>query len=468
MRSLWLHTLIHIIGLLAAATGLGLWLGQPLLGFAIGAAIALTWQISQLRRLEHWLLQKDKEPLPPASGAWGAIYRQFGRVYRRGRKRKRKLSQVLKQFQKAIAALPDAAVILNDEGQTLWFNQAAARLLGLTGSQDIGLPITQLLRHPRFVAFITERGDVDNPAAVVHFPSPVDANITLELRLVPYGKKQQLLLAADISELRRLEQMRRDFVANASHELRTPLTVIVGYLESLQDSNPPEYWQQPLQTIRQQSGRMMRIIEDLLLLSRLENDNDQPASKPVNIGRMLGEIVEDARALSAEQQHQIELRLETSSGLHGIAEELHSAFANLIFNAVRHTPAGSCITIRWYTDQAGIHVAVADDGPGIPAQHLPRLTERFYRVERSRQRVTQDGQRGTGLGLAIVKHVMQRHGGQLRIESEIGEGSCFYCDFPATREHRSVAPASSLLVVTGAANEESEPADGETAAKLAG
>ncbi|MCB1806453.1 MAG: ATP-binding protein, partial [Candidatus Competibacteraceae bacterium] len=167
-----------------------------------------------------------------------------------------------------------------------------------------------------------------------------------------------------------------------------------------------------------------------------------------------------------EQQHQIELQLETNSSLYGIAEELHSAFANLIFNAVRHTPAGSQITIRWYTDQVGLHVAVADNGPGIPAQHLPRLTERFYRVERSRQRVTQDYQRGTGLGLAIVKHVMQRHGGQLRIESEIGEGSCFYCDFPAVKEYRPVTPASSQLAV--AANEESESAGEETAARLAG
>jgi two-component system phosphate regulon sensor histidine kinase PhoR len=426
LQGLWRRTLLRLCGLVAVTTGLGLWLGQPLLGFALGVSIGLVGQMMQLGRLENWLLQKDRELPQTNTGSWAVIYRRFDRLTRRGRKRKRKLSQLLKQSQKAIAALPDAAVILDEDGQTVWFNQATTRLLGLKGSRDIGLPITQLLRHPQFVMFLAGRETAAN--ALVHFPSPVDSSITLEARIVPYGKKQQLLLAADISELRRLEQMRRDFAANASHELRTPLTVIVGYLESLQDSDPPPHWRQPLQTLQQQSGRMMQIIDDLLLLSRLENDTEAIKPRAVAVGKMLQEISDDARALSAEQNHRIELRLETTTLLNGVREELRSAFANLIFNAVWHTPAGSAILIRWYDDADGLYLAVADDGPGIPAQHLPRLTERFYRVDRGRQR--RDNRQGTGLGLAIVKHVMQRHGGQLRIDSEIGEGSCFYCDFP--------------------------------------
>jgi len=456
VQGLWWHTLIRIIGFITATTLLGLWLENTLLGFALGVSVALAEQLIHLLRLENWLVQKDKEALPRTSGSWGQIYRRFERLARRGRKRKRRLSQVLKQARKAIAALPDAAVILNEDDQTVWFNQAAQRLLGLYRSKDIGLPITQLLRHPEFVEFISKHKAANT---AVHCPSPVDPAIILEVRIVPYGKKQRLLLAADISELHRLEQIRRDFVANASHELRTPLTVIVGYLESLQDSEPSPHWQQPLQTIQQQSGRMMQIIEDLLLLSRLENDRETITPQPVAIDNMLYEIIEDASSLSAEQQHYIELRLETTASVYGVAEELRSAFANLIFNAVRHTPAGSQILIRWYQDTDGLHLAVIDDGLGIPAQHLPRLTERFYRVDRSRQR--SDNRRGTGLGLAIAKHVMQRHGGQLRITSEVGEGSCFYCDFPVeSGVENELAP---VLRQHEAANDSGERALNESA-----
>ena len=459
MQCLWRYTLMRTGGIIAVGTLLGLWLEHALIGFAIGVSAALLEQLARLWQLENWLIQKDKDLPPSTVGSWNLIYRHFERLTRRGRKRKRRLNQVLKQVRKAIAALPDAAIILNEDDQTVWFNQAAQDLLGLHRSKDIGLPITQLLRHPQFVGFLAKH-ETSAVNTAAHFPSPVDPAIALEVRIVPYGKKQRLLLAADISELRRLEQMQRDFVANASHELRTPLTVIVGYLESLQDSEPPTNWQQPLRTIQQQSGRMMQIIEDLLLLSRLENESELLNPQPIAVDTMLHEIIEDAKALNVEQSYQIELRLETTASLYGVAEELHSAFANLIFNAVRHTPAGSRILIRWYQDTEGLHLAVADDGPGIPAQHLPRLTERFYRVDRSRQR--SDNRRGTGLGLAIAKHVMQRHDGQLRIESEVDEGSCFYCDFPLKHSvsDESVAP---LLTQSEAANDNGERPPTESA-----
>ena len=391
--------------------------------------MALTWQIFQLWQLERWLSHKARRPPPFGSGAWGDIYWRLAQVYQRSRKRKHKLQRVLAQLQQAMSAMPDAVVIVNAEDQIVWFNPASEQLLGLTRSQDIDAPITKLVRHPEFIEFcngVAENGLAEN--AVVYFPSPVNPDITLELRGVPYGKKQRLLLATDVSESKRLEQMRRDFVANASHELRTPLTVIVGYLESLLDDDFPAEWRQALTTMQQQSDRMMHIIEDLLLLSRLESDTEPCAGTPVDIVAMLKAIIADAHSLSGDKQHRIDLSISTEHGLTGVQSELRSAFSNLIFNAISHTPAGTQIHVRWHEDKEGLHLEVADSGEGIPAQHLPRLTERFYRVDRSRKRSSQS--QGTGLGLAIVKHVLQRHGGTLRITSQVGVGSQFFCDFP--------------------------------------
>ncbi|HRW65830.1 MAG TPA: ATP-binding protein, partial [Candidatus Competibacter sp.] len=222
--------------------------------------------------------------------------------------------------------------------------------------------------------------------------------------------------------------MRRDFVANVSHELRTPLTVISGYLETLLDSESPALtaWRQPLSGMQQQSRRMLHIVEDLLMLARLETQRERSPRKPVAVPTLLADIAGDAIALSGEQGHQIKVDADSALWLLGCEKELRSAFSNLAFNAVRHTPAGGRIEIRWFTDASGLHLVVADNGEGIAPQHLPRLTERFYRVNRDRSR----GSGGTGLGLSIVKHVLHNHGGQLRITSELGVGSVFTCDFP--------------------------------------
>ncbi|HOW63165.1 MAG TPA: phosphate regulon sensor histidine kinase PhoR, partial [Candidatus Contendobacter sp.] len=253
--------------------------------------------------------------------------------------------------------------------------------------------------------------------------------LLLGARIVPYGKKQRLLLATDISQLRRLEQMRRDFVANVSHELRTPLTVISGYLETLLDSENPalEAWRQPLHRMQEQSRRMLHIIEDLLLLARLEARKEPLPRKPVNVPALLADIADDALALSGDQNHQIEVSADPDLWILGCEKDLRSAFANLAFNAVRYTPAGGRIALRWFADASGAHLTVEDNGEGIAPQHIPRLTERFYRINRDRSR----GSGGTGLGLSIVKHVLNHHGGQLRIASELGVGSVFTCDFPA-------------------------------------
>ncbi|HRD50692.1 MAG: phosphate regulon sensor histidine kinase PhoR [Candidatus Competibacter sp.] len=401
------------------------WLADRLLlALLLTALGCLVWQLWQLRRLDRWL-SGDRDAGPPQVGrVWDGIAAHIARLRRQSRKRKRKLSKLLAQFQQATAALPDAAVVLGEDDRVLWCNGAAQQMLGLSPVRDIGLPVVHLLRHPDFVAFLHQRRQGDN----VEFSAPVDDALLLSARIVPYGKKQRLLLATDISRVRRLEQVRRDFVANVSHELRTPLTVISGYLETLLDSDSSAFdpWRQPLHRVQEQSRRMLHIVEDLLLLVRLESRKERPPFKPVNAPALLAAIVDDAIALSDEQAHPISVIADPDLWIAGSEKELHSAFANLVFNAVRYTPAGRRIEIRWFADDSGIHLMVEDEGEGIAPHHIPRLTERFYRINRDRSRDSG----GTGLGLSIVKHVLNHHGGQLRISSQLGVGSLFTCDFP--------------------------------------
>ncbi len=422
-RSWWLLWRRLALLFLSAAL-LGGMTGYLLPGLLVVALGGLAWQLWRLNRLDRWL-NGDRDANPPPTGpVWDGIQDHITRLRRQSRKRKRKLSRLLEQFQQAAAALPDAAVLLGEDDRLLWCNGASQPLLGLAPGRDLGLPITHLLRHPDFVAFLNQRRNGDS----VEFPSPVDDSLALSARIAPYGKKQRLLLATDISRIRRLEQMRREFVANVSHELRTPLTVIAGYLETLLDSDDPALagWEQPLRRMQQQSGRMLHIVEDLLLLARLESQKERPPLKPVNVPALLADIVEDITALSGDQEHQIHIAADSRLWLLGCEKELHSAFTNLAFNAVRYTPAGGRIEMRWFGDDDGLHLTVADNGEGIAPHHLPRLTERFYRVNRDRSRSSG----GTGLGLSIVKHILNNHGGQLRIESQLGAGSVFTCDFP--------------------------------------
>jgi two-component system phosphate regulon sensor histidine kinase PhoR len=304
----------------------------------------------------------------------------------------------------------------------------------LRSSKDTGLPISALIRHPTFTTFIAQPSFDQS----IDLPSPINDAIMLRMRIVPFGKKQHLLLATDITQIHRLEQIRRDFVANVSHELRTPLTVIGGYLETLRESGDicAERWQQPLQRMQQQSSRMSHIIEDLLFLSRLEIHAERPPERPVPVPTMLEAIAEEAMALSGERAHEIEILADPETWVIGNEQELRAAFSNLIFNAVRHTPAGSHIIIRWFTDPQGIFLEVEDDGDGVPAEHLSRITERFYRVDGGRKRASG----GTGLGLAIVKHVMNNHDGRLSITSLVGVGSLFACHFPSRRRTLKALP----------------------------
>lgn len=322
--------------------------------------------------------------------------------------------------------MPDATVVLNRYDQIEWINKAAQENLGLQPSKDIGQHLSNLMRHPAFIRYLT----VKDYEAPIEIPSPVDEQQQLSIRIIPYGQHQRLLIARDITRLKRLEEMRRDFVSNISHELRTPLTVIHGYLESMQDEASGELsdWHDNIDMMLRQSSRMQSIVNDLLMLSRLENEEIKPSARDeVPVPSILYSIKEEAIALSGEKHHSITLECDDELGLYGIQNELYSAFSNLVFNATRYTPKGGSISIRWYQDKSGAHLEVEDTGIGIPLQHISRLTERFFRVDIGRSREIG----GTGLGLAIVKHILERHQAKLRIKSQVNRGSTFICDFPS-------------------------------------
>jgi two-component system phosphate regulon sensor histidine kinase PhoR len=417
----WWNEVWRFTGLLILALVFGLIFGQLPLAFLIAVSLYLTLHLRQLYLFERWLREGRRRP-PDSSGMWGEVFHHLYRLQKRNRKRKKKLASMLSRFRESTAAMPDATVVMDADGVIEWWNDAASRLLGLR-QQDTGQPITNLLRHPHFHEFL-EREDFSN---VVQFPAPTNTQTILSVRIIAYGKDQRLLVARDVTRMHLLEQMRRDFIANVSHELRTPLTVITGYVEALQDddSECAQQLRRSLDAMQQQSSRMQQIVSDLLLLSRLETDRGQRERQEVDVPALLEMIKEDAVVLS-RGQHAIRLQASPGLWLIGSRSELRSAFSNLVYNAVRYTPEGGQIDIRWYSDEKGAHFEVKDTGKGIAAHHLPRLTERFYRVDVGRSRETG----GTGLGLAIVKHVLMRHDADLRIDSAIGKGSTFRCDFP--------------------------------------
>ena len=362
-------------------------------------------------------------------GVPGLVQARQRRLRRAWFRRQRRLVRLLKRYHHSAMSVPDAMVVLTEDRQIEWLNLAAIEMLGFSRS-DIGLRVDNLWRAPAFTAWLAQ--GPDRPP--LEISAPGDETRSLSLRIEPYGSDRLLLIGRDVTALHRLQGVRQDFVANVSHELRTPLTVLAGYVETLLDTDEGHdpQMQRILSNMHQQADRMRRIVEDLLLLSRLETSQpDVELFEPIDVGQLLEPILDDARLISGEEGHRIESELDHGLTLWGVPRELQSAFSNLVFNAVKYTPAGGRVVVRWARDEQGRPVfSVCDSGIGIEARHIPRLTERFYRIDVGRSR----SRGGTGLGLAIVKHVALRHSARLAIESTPGKGSCFRVIFPAGAE----------------------------------
>lgn len=424
-----LRHLVLILLLVLAAAGIGFVLGHVAAAVAVALACVLAVHVRNLVRVDRWLRRKDTEPPPDLVGLWGEVVAGADRIHRRKLFHEQRVSALLREFRRMTSAMPDAIVVLGLSREILWFNTAAARWLGLRRKQDLGIRIDNLVRHPAVVDYLEQRGAGDPPRVQL----TRNEDRWLEFHLVTHpGSPQQLLLVRDVTAEARVDAMRKDFVANASHELRSPLTVIGGYLDTMADDPTlDEAWREPVREMRRQSDRMRGIVQDLLELSRLEAQVVPAEDSPVDVAGMLAALRKEMRART-DPTPAIELELDEEAELLGSEVELHSVFANLVSNAVKYTPAAGQIRLRWWTDGQGGHVAVQDTGIGIAPEHLPRLTERFYRVDAGRSRKLG----GSGLGLAIVKHALQRHGARLEVESAEGKGSTFTCHFPVARVTR--------------------------------
>ena len=385
-----------------------------------GGILYTLYTLSKIRKVYHWLAS-DKDQVPPEmTGVWGDITDELYRYKQRLEQSKRNYTALALRIRQITSALDDGMILLNADRTLDWWNPSANRMLGLK-EEDRGEVISNLIRNPAFIDFI-HRDQFEQP---LEMRSPRDRNLIYQFMAGEFGRGELVLMVRDITRLRHLEEMRKEFVANISHELRTPLTVLVGYLETLQantDSLPP-HWQKALTQMDQQTQRLSSLANDLVMLSRLESTAPSAISQNVDLCKLLSGIVDGARVIS--DRHHLTLECEPDLELAGETRELHSAFSNLIFNAVKHNPQGCEVAVSAGRDGGDIVVAVSDTGTGIDEKHLPRLTERFYRVDDSRTSASG----GTGLGLAIVKHALNRHNGTLTVTSTLGRGSTFTCRF---------------------------------------
>ncbi|MTV38753.1 phosphate regulon sensor histidine kinase PhoR [Duganella radicis] len=406
-----------------AACALGGWMFGWVNGLilALIAMLALVFtQLSYLYQLSNWMDDPQSAKLPDGWGEWTNIFSRLYRMRREDEKNQTELTEWLARFRQAMHLLPDGVAIMDDVLFLEWCNPAAEKHLGLSNERDKGMRVTNLVRNPDFMDYII-LGRYEQPLTISF------RERKLIVHIIPFENRRQILVTHDATETERIEEMRRDFIANASHELRTPLTVIVGFLEiAAQEGLDAATRAAHLKLMTEQGHRMQHLIEDMLTLSRLESVDYPMRPDPVDVGKLMDQLLREARALSSGK-HEITMEVSGPDVL-GSYEELHSAFGNLASNAVRYTPAGGKIHLAWKAYDGGVKFKVEDTGIGISPEHISRLTERFYRVDKSRSRETQ----GTGLGLAIVKHVLLRHGSTLQIKSEAGKGSTFIVCIPKT------------------------------------
>ena len=397
----------------------GVLIGAPFLLLFLGAFSLLVWHYHQLYRLSDWLLNQRSFNPPEGEGAWEQVFEGIYHLQHRNRKKRNELADLIRRFRDGAEAVPDAVIVLQRDLSIVWCNQLALKVLGLQWPADHGQRLDNLIRNPKFAKYMqTELFD-----EALELESGHSVEQVLEFRVMPYASSQLMVVVRDVTRLKQLEQMRKDFVANVSHELRTPLTVVTGYLEMFDGDMmpPPAMWNKAQGTMLEQCKRMDSLVNQLLSLSRIEGARRQDNDKAVNVPQLLSYIKTEAQSLNQDKGHELIFDIDAGLDIKGSEEELRSAFSNLVFNAIHYTKAGGKITVSWQLKDKQAHFAVVDNGDGIAAEHINRLTERFYRVDKARSRTTG----GSGLGLAITKHVLTRHESKLKISSKLGEGSTF-------------------------------------------
>jgi two-component system phosphate regulon sensor histidine kinase PhoR len=438
LSTIWRRGLVAPLAAVLAA--LVVWplagVAAALAALAAGALAIVLWHLAQLDALARWAGGPLEQPVPEGRGTWAAAYAALYRRVRLRSARQRDLRLALDRFVSGAEALPEGVVVLDGANRIQWANPRAQAHLGVELRQDQGAPIVNIVRQPAFVQYLAS-GDFSEPVVI---ESQREAGTTLSIQVVPFGVEEKLLMSRDITRLEAVARMRRDFIANVSHELKTPLTVLSGFLETLADLRlEPKQRQRYIAFMADQARNMQRLIDDLLTLSALESEHGLLQESEFAIAPLLAEITAEAKALSAGR-HEVTAEIGQPADVLGSRDELRSALGNLVSNAVRYTPDGGRITLEWRVGASGGEFSVSDTGIGIAPEHIPRLTERFYRVDRSRSRATG----GTGLGLAIVKHVLMRHQAELGIESAPAQGSRFTVRLPARRVRPTVEPTREL------------------------
>jgi two-component system phosphate regulon sensor histidine kinase PhoR len=422
-NAFWLGLTLTVICLITWASSTAT---IALIVFAAGILIYLGCHLYWLHQLILWLKKPVLTNIPNGSGVWEDIFASLYQEHRRHSRNQTQLSSALGRFRHAASALPDGVVVLNSANDIEWCNPPAEILLGLDLKQDENQPINYLVRHTDFVNYLQAQ-EYSEP---IKIKSWRNSEVILEIQLIPFGTKQKLLICRDVTQLEKIETMRRDFIANVSHELRTPLTVVGGFVETLLDMDGavPESTRGYFNMMQEQTTRMRRLIEDLLTLSHIESNAQAPEDTTIEMSALLNMLLNDANGLS-QGKHKIFVEADPQLDLIGAMDELQSALSNLVSNAIRYTPEGGEIHIIWQLRSNQAVFSVKDNGIGIEQLHIDRLTERFYRVDRSRSRETG----GTGLGLSIVKHILTRHQAKLEVTSELGVGSTFSVIFPKAR-----------------------------------
>ncbi len=427
MPSVWLSLLVRLVVLALSAALAGAFFGAAAAaGLAGGLLLAmLISHTLQLARLQRWLKAPGERDIPDAWGAWGNVFVDLYRMLRRERKVRARIEADLEVFSQAAEASPDGLVFLDAADRIVWCNRVAEQHLGLRGERDVGLLVTNLIRMPRFAEFVATASEGES----LLYRPPERKGRVYSIEAIRFGRDRKLLISFDVTQVERAETVRRDFVANVSHELRTPLTVISGFIEHMAEDDAPEaaVWKSRLLIMDEQARRMLHLVDDLLTLSRLEEEAPTPHEEEFDLRDLIYDVAAEGRRLSGGR-HSITCEV-IPAFLKGSREELRSAFSNLVTNAVRYTPEGGRILLHWAMREGRGVFSVEDSGIGIAEEHIPRLTERFYRVDRGRSRDSG----GTGLGLAIVKHILLRHQAGLEIDSIAGVGSTFRAVFPAWR-----------------------------------